>query len=84
MGETVVILAPNSGRNQAVPRTNRSPPGNLLTVFQPFAVLVIHRRDHMGERLIGVEKAIATSEKVTLHHSHQRVLRKHLNDRAIL
>ena len=63
MGETVVVLAPYGGGDQAIPGANRRPPAGVVnTGFQPFAVLVKHGGDHMSEGFVGVEEAISAGK----------------------
>ena len=83
MGEAVVVLTPDGGGDQTVPGTDRGAPGDFFTVLQPFAVLVVHRGDHMSESFVGMEEAVASGEQVALHHSNQGVFGEHLNHRSL-
>ena len=63
MGEAVVILAPYGGGDQAIPGTDRRPPAGVVnTGFQPFAVLVEHGGDHVGEGFVGMEEAVSAGK----------------------
>ena len=84
MGEAVMILTPDGGADEDVERGNRRPPGNFdFRLLQPLGVLVHHRVDDVGERLVGVEQDVAAGEQIALHPALQRVLAQHLHHAAV-
>jgi hypothetical protein len=80
VGETVVVLSPDRGREQDVERGHLVAPLDLETLLDPLAVLVDHRVDDVDERLVAVEHAMATRQHVALEPTFDRVLREHLHD----
>jgi hypothetical protein len=46
-------------------------------------VLVEHRIDHVGERLVGVEEPVSAGEQVPFEPTNQRVLGQHFHDAAV-
>jgi hypothetical protein len=46
-------------------------------------MLIEHRVDNVNERLIAVDKAVATTEEIALQPSFHGVLAKHFHDPAV-
>ena len=84
MREPVVVLPPDRrGQQDVLRRDRRAPRHVVLADVQPLGVLVEHRVDDVGERLVGVEEAVAPGEQIALEPAEQRVLRQHLHDAAV-
>ena len=84
MREPVVVLAPDGRRQQDVLRRDRRAPRHVvLGDVQPLRVLVEHRIDDVGERLVGVEEPVPAGEQIALQPAEQRVLRQHLHHAAV-
>jgi hypothetical protein len=59
-------------------------PGHvILGDVQPLGVLVEHRIDDVGERLIRVKQPVPAGEQISLEPADQRVFGEHLHDPAI-
>ena len=80
--EAVVVLAPHVARQQVVERRHRRPPVELAGHLQPLGVLVEHRVDDVGERLVAVEQPVAAGEHVALEPALAQVLGQHLHHPA--
>ena len=84
MGKAVVVLAPDSRRQQDVLGSDRGAPRHVvLADVQPLGVLVEHGIDDMGKGFIGVEKTMTAREQITLQPADEGMLGKHLHDAAI-
>ena len=84
MGEPVVILPPDRGRQQDGLGCDRGAPRHVvLADVQPLGVLVEHRIDDVREGLVGVEEAMAPGEEIAFEPAEQRVLREHLHDASV-
>src|SRR5262245_51155658 len=62
VAKAVMILPPDVGGKQIVERSNRPAPGNVVTYFEPFGVLIEHRVNDMNEGLIAREKTVAPGQ----------------------
>jgi hypothetical protein len=76
-------LTPHRAGEQDVQRRNGLTPGHLETLLDPLGVLVDHRVDDVNERLVAVEKSMATGEDVAFEPTLHGVLRQHLHDSAL-
>ncbi|CRK12876.1 hypothetical protein BN1723_009833, partial [Verticillium longisporum] len=83
VGEAVVVLAPDDGRQENVERGDLVAPLDLEALFEPLAVLVDHGADNGDEGLVRVEHAVAAREDVALEPALAGVLREHLHDAAL-
>lgn len=66
VGETVVVLPPDCGREEDVERGNLDPPFNLEALLYPLAVLVDHGVNDMNEWFVRVEETMSARENVAL------------------
>jgi hypothetical protein len=62
--EAVVILSPDSGRQQDVERRHLDAPFDFEALLDPFAVLVYHTVDDVDEGFVAVEEAVASGEDI--------------------
>src|SRR5262249_23605619 len=83
MRKAVVILSPHMRREQVVERSDRFPPGNAASRFQPFGVLIEHGVDDVNERLVAREKAMASGEQITLEPALAHVLAENFHYASI-
>ncbi len=83
VGEPVVILSPDVGRQQVVQRRDRGAPGDLAAHLQPLGMLVEHGVDDVDEGFVAGEQAVPTGEQVTLEPAFTQVLAQHFHHPAI-
>jgi hypothetical protein len=76
-------LTPHCAGEQDVERRNGLTPGHLETLLNPLGMLVDHRVNNVHERLVAVEKSMATGEDVAFEPALHGVLRQHLHDSAL-
>ena len=55
----------------------------MIADRQPLGVLVEHRVDDVGERLVGAEEPVPAGEHIAFQHAFERVLAEHLDDAAV-
>jgi hypothetical protein len=75
-------LTPHRAGEQDVERGHGLTPGHLKTLLDPLGVLIDHRVDDVHERLVAVEKSVATRKDVAFEPALHGVLRQHLHDSA--
>lgn len=83
VGEAVVVLPPHGAGDEQVHGRDLRPPREQVADGQPLRMLVEHRIDDVGERLVGAEEPVAAGEHVALEHAFERVLAEHLDDAAV-
>ncbi len=84
VGEAVVILPPDVGRQQVVEGCDLAPPLQGECHLEPLGVLVEHRIDDVREGLVGVEEAVPAGQQVSLEPSLALVLTEDFHHAAIL
>jgi len=80
MSETIMILSPDSGREQDVEGSDLCAPFDLVTLLDPFAMLVDHGVDDVNEGLVAVEETVATRENVAFQPTFAGMLTEHLHN----
>jgi hypothetical protein len=83
VGEAVVVLPPHGRGDQQVERGDGGAPSELAADREPLGVLVEHRVDHVGERLVGGEEPVPAGEEVAFEPAFEGVLGEHLEDAAV-
>ncbi len=81
--EAVVVLPPDVRGQQVVEGGDGAPPGQPARGPQPLDVLVDHRVDDMGERLVAGEEAVPPGEQIALQPALAQVLGQHLHHPAV-
>src|SRR5262249_38330007 len=83
MGKAIVVLPPHKGGDQQIERGDRSTPGKLVALFQPFGVLIEHRINDVNKGLVAVDQTMAAAENVTLEPTFHGMFTEHLHDPAV-
>ena len=83
MGEAVVILPPDMGREQIIQRCDGLAPRNRLGHLQPFRMLIEHRVDDVGECLVARKEPVAAGEQISFEPAFAEVLAQDFHDAAV-
>ncbi len=79
-----MVLAPDDRADEDIQGGYGRAPGHLGALFEPFGMLVEHRRDDMDERFVRCDQAVAPGKQVAFEPSFERMLGKHLHDPAVV
>ena len=83
VAKAVMILPPDVGGEQIVERSDRPAPGNVVTYFEPFGMLIEHRVNDVNECFIAGEKTVAPGQQIALQPTLALMLAEHFHDPAI-
>ena len=83
VGEAVVILPPDMRREQIIQRRDRLAPRDCFGGLQPFCMLIEHRVDDVGERLVARKKPVAAGEQVSFEPALAEMLAQDFHDAAV-